>query len=85
MRNNEPPKLKKSQSHGWSKEFRHFVNKCCLIKNPVERADTYRLMIHPFLRNADDEDHKDQFLFFLTEYYNNPKLKLNSTKVDLAV
>jgi hypothetical protein len=41
--------------------------------------------MHPFMKDADDEDHKDHFLIFLTEYYNNPKLRLNPTKIDLAL
>ena len=54
------------------------------MKNHIERADTYELLMHPFMKNADDEEHKDQFLMFLTEYFNNSKIKLNSTKIELT-
>ena len=40
-------------------------------------------MLHPFMKNAEDEDHKDQFLIFLTEYFNNSKLRLNPTKIEM--
>ena len=35
----------------------NFVNDRCLIKNQAERADTIELLGHPFVKNADDEEH----------------------------
>lgn len=81
MKNDAPPKIR-NKNQRWSPDFIHFVNQRCLVKNPLERADTYELLMHPFVKDADDEDHKDQYLYFLTEYYNNPKLRLNATKIE---
>jgi p21-activated kinase 1 len=82
MKNELPPKIRNKDKR-WSENFLNFVNKRCLVKNPVERADTYELLTHPFLKNADDEEHKDMFLIFLTEYFNNPRLSLNPTKIEV--
>lgn len=84
MKNDKAPSIR-NKDQKWSHSFIDFVNERCLVKNPVGRADTYELLMHPFMKDADDEDHKDQFLYFLTEYFNNPKLRLNSTKIDLAL
>ena len=84
MKNEKAPRLK-NKDKKWSKDFVEFVNEKCLIKNQAERADTFELMSHPFVKNADDEAHKDLFLIFLTEYFNNPKLKLNPNKIEVAV
>ena len=83
MKNEKAPRLK-NKDKKWSKDFVDFVNERCLIKNQAERADTFELMRHPFVKNADDEEHKDLFLIFLTEYFNNPKLKLNPNKIEVA-
>lgn len=83
MKNGKAPKIK-NENKKWSENFINFVNKRCLVKNPVERADTHELLRHPFMKDADDEEHKDMFLIFLTEYFNNPKLKLNPTKIEVA-
>jgi len=82
MKNEKPPKIK-DKDIKWSKNFIDFVNNRCLVKNPVERADTHELLSHPFLKNADDEEHKDLFMIFLAEYFNNPKIKLNSNKIEI--
>ena len=83
MKSGKVPRIK-NKDKSWSKDFINFVNQRCLVKNPVERADTYELLAHPFMKNADDEEHKDLFLIFLTEYFNNPKLKLNPNKIEVA-
>lgn len=83
MKNEDPPRIKNKDKR-WSKNFINFVNKRCLVKNPIERADTFELLAHPFMKNADDEEHKDIFLIFLTEYFNNPKLKFNNNKIEVA-
>ena len=83
MKNGKAPKIK-NENKKWSENFINFVNKRCLVKNPVERADTHELLRHPFMKDADDEEHKDMFLIFLTEYFNNPKLKLNPTMIEVA-
>ena len=83
MKNGKAPKIK-NETKKWSENFINFVNKRCLVKNPVERADTHELLRHPFMKDADDEEHKDMFLIFLTDYFNNPKLKLNPTKIEVA-
>jgi len=83
MKNEKAPHIK-NKDKKWSEEFVHFVNERCLIKDPVKRADTYELLLHPFMKDADDEEHQDQFLIFMTDYFNNPKLRLNPTKIDLA-
>eukprot|EP00347_Sterkiella_histriomuscorum_P005395 403356777 len=84
MKNDAAPKIRNKDKR-WSEDFLDFVNKRCLVKNPMERADSYELLLHPFIKDAEDEDHKDQFLYFLTEYYNNPKLRLNGTKIELTL
>jgi serine/threonine protein kinase len=38
MKNEKPPKIRPDKR--WSEEFLHFVNKRCLVKDPIERADT---------------------------------------------
>jgi len=58
MKNERPPRIK-NRDKRFSPEFIHFVNERCLIKEPVDRADTFELLTHPFMKNADDEDHKD--------------------------
>lgn len=58
MKNERAPHIKNKDKR-WSDHFLHFVNKRCLVKNPVERADTYELLAHPFMKQADDEEHKD--------------------------
>ena len=73
MKNEPAPRIRNKEKR-WSEDFLNFVNVRCLVKNPVERADTYELLLHPFMKNADDEEHKDQFLLFLTDYFNNSKL-----------
>jgi serine/threonine protein kinase len=73
MKNSRAPRVSNSEKK-WSEEFLHFVNKRCLEKNPTERADTIELLNHPFMKNADDEDHKDAFMYFLMDYYNSSKL-----------
>jgi serine/threonine protein kinase len=76
MKNEKAPKLK-ANSKKWSQHFLNFVNERCLIKSQVDRADTIELLDHPFVQNADSEENKDAFLIFLTEYFNNPKIRLN--------
>jgi p21-activated kinase 1 len=83
MKNEKAPRIKNKDKR-WSKDFLNFVNDRCLIKNQAERADTIELLSHPFVKNADDEEHKDAFLIFITEYFNNPKLKLNPNKIEVA-
>jgi serine/threonine protein kinase len=83
MKNEKAPRIKNKDKR-WSKDFINFVNDRCLIKNQAERADTIELLGHPFVKNADDEEHKDAFLIFLTEYFNNPKLKLNPNKIEVV-
>jgi serine/threonine protein kinase len=82
---NEPAPRIKNKDKKWSEDFCHFVNKRCLIKNPVERADTFELLNHPFMKNADDEEHKDVFMYFLTDYYNSSKIKIKANKIDMVV
>ena len=84
MKNERAPRIKNKDKR-WSESFVNFVNTRCLVKNPVERADTHELLAHPFMKNSDDEEHKDEFLIFLTEYFNNPKLKLNPNKIEVMV
>jgi len=36
-----------------------------------------------FMKNADDEDHKDAYLYFITEYFNSSKIKIRGTKIEL--
>ena len=48
MKNEPAPKIR-DRDHKWSKDFLHFVNERCLIKDPLKRADTYELMAHLFL------------------------------------
>jgi len=55
MKNDKPPRIK----GGFSEDMIDFVNNKCLIKDPVRRADTLELLRHPFMQNADDEDHQD--------------------------
>ena len=83
MKNEKAPKIR-DKNKRWSAAFLDFVNNRCLVKNPVERADTYELLRHDFMKNTEDEEHKDQYLIFITEYFNNPKLKLNPTKIEVA-
>jgi serine/threonine protein kinase len=82
MKNEKPPRIK-DKNRKWSEDFLNFVNNRCLVKNPVERADTIELLRHPFIKNAEDEEHKDLFMIFLAEYFNNPKIKLNSNKIEI--
>ena len=83
MKNDSPPKISNKDKR-WSDNFIHLVNKRCLVKNPVERADTYELLSHPFMKNADDEDHQDAFMYFITEYYNSSKISINANKIDMV-
>ena len=83
MKNERAPRIRNKDKR-WSDDFIDFVNNRSLIKNPVERADTYELMIHPFMKNADDEEHKDAFLYFLTEYYNCSKIQIKANKFDMT-
>lgn len=82
MKNEKPPRIK-DKDRKWSPDFLNFVNNRCLVKNPVERADTVELLRHPFIKRAEDEEHKDLFMIFLAEYFNNPKIKLNSNKIEI--
>ena len=83
MKNEAAPKIK-DKDNKFSKEFLHFVNDRCLIKDPLKRADTYELMAHPFIKNADDEDHIDEYLYFLTEYLNSSKIRIKANKFDIV-
>ncbi len=83
MKNEKPPRIK-NLSKKWSEDFIDIVNHRCLIKNPVNRADTFELLSHPFMKNAEDEDHKDAFLYFLTDYYNSSKIKIKANKIDIV-
>lgn len=83
MKNEKAPRIK-NKDNKWSEELLDMVNKRCLIKNPVERADTFELLTHPFMKNADDEEHKDAFMYFLTEYYNSSKVKIKANKIDVV-
>lgn len=56
MKNEKAPRIR-NKDRKWSEEFVHFVNERCLIKDPVKRADTYELLLHPFMKDADDEEH----------------------------
>lgn len=82
MKNEKAPRIR-NKNKRWSDDLIDFVNNKCLIKNPVERADTEQLMHHPFIQNADDEEHKDAYLYYLTDYYNSPKLKIKANKFDI--
>ena len=75
MKNEPAPKIR-DRDHKWSKDFLHFVNERCLIKDPLKRADTYELMAHPFLKHADDDDNYDAYLYFLTDYLNSSKIRI---------
>lgn len=59
MKNEPAPRLINNKKSQWSNEFLHFVNERCLVKNALNRADTHELLTHPFMQNADDEEHKD--------------------------
>ena len=83
MKNEKPPRIR-DPAHKWSEDFLDFVNKKCLIKNPINRADTHELLAHPFMKNADDEEHKDAFHIFLTNYYNSSKIKIKANKIDIV-
>lgn len=80
MKNERAPRVR-NKDKKWSQPMVDFINNRCLVKNPVERADTYELLRHPFVKNADDDEHKDQFLIFLTEYFNSGKLLLKENKI----
>ena len=84
MKNERAPRIRNKEKK-WSEEFLHFVNTRCLVKNPIERADTYELLAHPFMRSTDDEEHIDQYLMFITEYFNSSRIKLTQNKVDVNV
>jgi hypothetical protein len=58
MKNEKAPRVRNKDKR-WSESFIDFVNNRCLIKNHVERADTFELLMHPFMKNADDDEHKD--------------------------
>jgi serine/threonine protein kinase len=83
MKNEKAPRLRNKEGR-WSNEFIDFVNNRCLIKNPVERADTYELLMHPFMKDADDEDHKDAYLYFITDYFNCSKIQIKANKFDMT-
>mmetsp|Transcript_38180 Transcript_38180/g.36537 ORF Transcript_38180/g.36537 Transcript_38180/m.36537 type:complete len:165 (+) Transcript_38180:47-541(+) len=83
MKNEKPPKIRNS-NHKWSEDFIDFVNNRCLVKNPVNRADTFELLAHPFMKSSDDEEHKDAFLYFQADYYNSSKIKIRANKIDVA-
>ena len=80
MKNERAPRVRNKEKK-WSTSMIDFINNRCLIKNPVERADTFELLRHPFVKNADDDDHKDQFLVFLAEYFNSGNLLLKENKI----
>ena len=82
MKNEPAPKIR-DKDHRWSKDFLHFVNERCLIKDPLKRADTYELLAHPFLKNSDDDEHIDAYLYFLTEYLNSSKIRIRANKFDI--
>lgn len=80
LKNEPAPKIKDKDGR-WSKDFLHFVNERCLVKNALDRADTVELLSHPFMKNSDDEEHKDAYLYFLTEYFNSNKIQIRATKI----
>ena len=82
MKNEKPPKIKQ-RGIKWSDEMLDFVSNHCLIKNPVKRADATSLLKHPFMVDADNEEQKDAYLIFITEYYNCEKIQNNSHKYEV--
>ena len=83
MKNEPAPKIR-DRDNRWSRDFLEFVNDRCLVKDALKRADTYELMQHPFMKNADDEEHIDAYLVFLTDYLNSSKIKIRANKIDMV-
>lgn len=83
MKNEKAPRIK-NKDNRYSANLINFVNDRCLVKNPVERADTYELLMHPFMKDADDEAHKDAYLYFITDYFNCSRIQIRANKFDMT-
>lgn len=70
--NEEPPTLPKPY---FSNEFVDFINKC-LKKNPTERADLKDLMIHPWVKKAEDSLDTIDFAGWVRRL-DNPEVQTN--------
>ena len=58
-----------------------FVHRHCLVKDTLKRADTFELLLHPWMRSADSEEMEDEFLYFLTDYMNSDSFRIKARKL----
>lgn len=62
------PKLKTPKV--WSREFIHYMHKCCMRKRPMKRSSTRQLLIHPFISKTSNEAHFAKFVAYIHKLRN---------------
>lgn len=61
-----PPKLKEPEK--WSKEFVHFLHKCCMRKRASKRLSVRELLLHPFINQSSTQNDFAKFVKANTKY-----------------